>query len=435
MANNVLQSLNEGIDASNKLTDTSRKAEAYNALKQSYGDIAGDPERALELQSYGARQNAIPVEQQQRELNLKTSRDVAPLNQRKLVAQTGLEEENTADKADAAQATAIERSAQFIQAGIDRGEDPVAKFDQVTPLLRLPPEKVTAIRAAIQQNPGVVKDLLNTFAAKAKAGPPDPSNVREYQFWGKLTPEQQAQYLDVKRASNVGFGEVGGVRTATRVTPTGQITSTPLGTLAGEANAASTIAGAKQVGEAAGKITAEDLPQSQVSNVKAQQQADATKQSFDVADKAIEDATKDTGWLSAGPLSHLPDFANPNAATLRGDLNTIQSKVVLDTITEMKSLSKTGSTGFGQLSDREGQLISSRLGAVLQASTPKRLKQSLTDLQGQLKISRDRVLGAYEAEQKLRAPKAKAPAGPDTSGRVEGNNVILKWNAEKGELE
>lgn len=433
---NVLQALNQGIDASNKITDTSRKAAAYNALKSAYGDIAGAPEQALELQSYDTRANEAPVDLAQKQLKLRSDTAAAPLQQRKLAAQAGQEEEITSDKSDTRQAQAILRAAQFVQGGIDRGEDPLAKFDQISPLLKLSPEMTAAARASIEKNPAGVKDLIKAYAAKGASGPPDPSNVREYQFYSGLSPEQQANYLGVKRAANVGFGDVGGVRTATRVTPTGQITSTPLGTLAGETNAASKIAAAKQVGEASGKIAAEDLPQSQVGNVKAQQQAEATKQSFDVADKAIEDATNNTGWLSAGPLSHLPDFANPAAANLRGELNTVQSKVVLDTITEMKNLSKTGSTGFGQLSDREGQLISSRLGAVLQASTPARLKKALGDLQGQLKISRDRVLKAYQGEQAIKAPKSNKPGSSDTSGgRVEGGNVILKWNPAKGMVE
>lgn len=432
---NVLAALNQGIDVSNKITDTSRKAAAYNALKQTYGDIAGAPEQALELQSYGARENSIPVDLAQKQLKLKSDTAAAPLQQRKLAAQAGQEEEVTSDKADTRQAQAIYRAAQFISAGMDRGEDPVAKFDQIAPLLKLDPDKTAAVRASIEKNPAGVKDLIKAYAAKGASRPPDPSNVREYQFYTGLTPDQQANYLGVKRAANVGFGDVGGVRTATRVTPTGQITSTPLGTLAGETNAASKIAAAKQVGEASGKIAAEDLPESETGKVKAQQQAEATKQSFDVADTAIENATKDTGWLSAGPLSHLPDFANPAAANLRGQLNTVQSKVVLDTITEMKNLSKTGSTGFGQLSDREGALISSRLGSVLQASTPARLKKALGDLQGQLKISRDRVLKAYNAEQAVKAPKSKAAAAAPSGGRVEGDNIILKWNPATGTLE
>lgn len=433
---NVLQALNQGIDASNKITDTSRKAAAYNALKSAYGDIAGAPEQALELQSYDTRANEAPVDLAQKQLKLRSDTAAAPLQQRKLAAQAGQEEEITSDKADTRQAQAILRAAQFVQGGIDRGEDPLAKFDQISPLLKLSPEMTAAARASIEKNPAGVKDLIKAYAAKGASGPPDPSNVREYQFYSGLSPEQQANYLGVKRAANVGFGDVGGVRTATRVTPTGQITSTPLGTLAGETNAASKIAAAKQVGEATGKTEAQDLPMSATEVRRQQQSFEADTQSFDVADKAIDKALKDTGYGSAGLASHIP--GNPWAANLAADLDTVQSKVVLDTISELKGLSKTGSTGFGQLSDREGDLIKARLGSVKQATTPAQLRESLIDLRHQLEISRERLRNAHTADLTARAPQPKSnkPESSDTSGgRVEGDNVILNWNPAKGMVE
>lgn len=428
---NVLQSLNEGIDASNKLTDTSRKSAAYKALRSAYGDVAGAPEQALELQSYGAREAAIPVEQKQREFNLSNAQANAPLVQRQEAAKAGQEEEAAAKSTQSRQGQAIYNGAQFIQSTIDKGGDPVAAYDQIAPLLGLPPDKAAAVRDAIQKDPNVIKGFISAYGPKATAGAqrfqvvqaPDGTLHRVTATGAEAITDANGNTVKAYQAPQAAERIDQGNRRL------GQQFDLAQPGFKGD------VAAATATGKERGKIAAEDLPNSQVGNIKANQQIDAAKQSFDVANEAIENATKDTGWLSSGPLSHLPDFLNPAAANLRGELNTVQSKVVLDTITEMKNLSKTGSTGFGQLSDREGQLISSRLGAVLQASTPARLKKALGDLQGQLKISRDRVLKAYNDEQEVKGPKKAAAPSAAPAGRIEGDNVILKWNPATGTLE
>ena len=62
--------LQEGINAQQSVTDNARKTAAYNALINTYGPIAGDPDSALKLQEYGQRErtNPIAVEQGQADL-------------------------------------------------------------------------------------------------------------------------------------------------------------------------------------------------------------------------------------------------------------------------------------------------------------------------------------------------------------------------------
>lgn len=62
--------LQEGINAQQSVTDNARKTAAYNALVNTYGPIAGDPDSALKLQEYGQRErtNPIAVEQGQADL-------------------------------------------------------------------------------------------------------------------------------------------------------------------------------------------------------------------------------------------------------------------------------------------------------------------------------------------------------------------------------
>lgn len=429
MANEFLQGFAGMQAALQRGRESARKENAYQALRNTYGDIAGDPEAAQALQSIEQGAQAFPLQQQQREQTIAASQQTQSFNAAREAEQTRK-----------TQAGGILSGALYIQNARKRdpNADVGALFDRIVPTLGLSPEDAAAARQALVADPGAADDLVTAFRIRQGVEKGDPSAVEEYKYFSQLPPAEQANYLKVKRSGFNAIRDIGGVPTAIQVAPGATApTQTPLSTLPAEAAAANTLAGGKAAGTATGKVVGEkvasDLPLSNTEQVKAEQQAAATAQSFDVAEKAIDNALSDTGWLSAGPLSALPDFLNPSAATLRSDLVTVQSKVVLDTITEMKNLSKTGSTGFGQLSDREGQLISSRLGALLQATTPARLRKSLTDLQTQLAASRGRLERAYANDQKARGQGAPPPATPGS--RVEGQNVILKWNAEKGDFE
>ena len=68
-----------------------------------------------------------------------------------------------------------------------------------------------------------------------------------------------------------------------------------------------------------------------------------------------------------GPLGNLPSIAAPNSMLGFGkyperkewenNINKLLSQKVVDLIAEMKRVSKTGATGFGQLSEQEGALL------------------------------------------------------------------------------
>jgi len=65
-----------------------------------------------------------------------------------------------------------------------------------------------------------------------------------------------------------------------------------------------------------------------------------------------------------GPLGNLPTSATPelifdykNRKQWENEVQKLLSQKVVDLITTMKSASKTGATGFGQLNEKEGQLL------------------------------------------------------------------------------
>ena len=86
--------------------------------------------------------------------------------------------------------------------------------------------------------------------AQEKAGtvsdPELPSNVREWEYFNKLSPEDQAKYKEMKRQM-WQVGEIGGVPSLVGRAP--GMTTQPLSTLQGEMSGQAAIAGAKQTAQ------------------------------------------------------------------------------------------------------------------------------------------------------------------------------------------
>ncbi len=404
--------------------DIGRKSAAYGALHKVYGDVAGDPEAAQQLQATAQGAEAFPLIQQGRQQAIDLS-----------AAKMREDQATTDEKQRQTRSGAVVSSALFIKNALERdpNADVGALYDRVSPILGLDPQTNAQTRAALVADPKSAGDIVTAFRLKQAATQGgDPAAVKTFQYYQSLPDDAtRTEFLRTLRAN--ATPEIAGQTAAAQTDARN----------ASNLNYAQPIATGKATGAALGKaqgeVAAQDIPASQAGLTQAQLAYESTKQSFNVANDAIDKATAETDLFSAGPLSHLPDFLNPKAAELRGDLTALSSKVVLDTISEMKALSKTGATGLGQLSDREGQLIQSKLGAVLQASRPAILKQRLADLQAQLALSRKRVDDAYAAAQKRgQAPggdKTSAPAAGGQGSRTEGDNVILKWNPTKGDFE
>jgi hypothetical protein len=89
--------------------------------------------------------------------------------------------------------------------------------------------------------------------------------------------------------------------------------------------------------------------------------------------------TKVNNW-SAGAGGALAKVPLTQAKSLAVDLQHIKSMLGIDQLTEMKSQSKTGASGFGQLSDRELEVITSAVANLDQTQDPEQLKKSLGDI-------------------------------------------------------
>ncbi len=123
-----------------------------------------------------------------------------------------------------------------------------------------------------------------------------------------------------------------------------------------------------------------------------QERAFRVVQSVDEMLGKVNPWTTGTGSL----LSILPGTESRNFAA---ELNTLKSNIAFNELTQMRAASKTGGA-LGQVSDREGQLLSDALGALDAGQTPANVKAQLLKIKG--------------AIQRWQA--AKAAAGADVAG-------------------
>lgn len=204
--------LNAGADYANALTLAERKNAAYAALRKVYGDVAGDPEAALQMQTYGYNEKAAPLKlegldlsnqnqdlqnQGQVEANaFNKSADPLKLQQLSLgnegaqqqIDQSAqafpLEQEQKrasiastrANTASTQQGTDLKRAAQERQAGLamigalkataTSGGDVGAVFDRFAPVIAkmegVDPNHLGPLRAAILQDPANTLNSLET---------------------------------------------------------------------------------------------------------------------------------------------------------------------------------------------------------------------------------------------------------------------------------
>lgn len=116
-----------------------------------------------------------------------------------------------------------------------------------------------------------------------------------------------------------------------------------------------------------------------------------------------------TGVWGALHVNALPGTAARDA---RARLETLKNKLVVDTMTALKEASATGSTGFGQLTEREGARLESMIANLDSAQSEEALRKQLktiVDYAKQTKaMARQKYDSIYGGQQA--APSAAKPA-------------------------
>lgn len=115
-----------------------------------------------------------------------------------------------------------------------------------------------------------------------------------------------------------------------------------------------------------------------------------------------------------GRYSSLPDgmrkILDPQGMNAKADLDAVSSKILINTLTAMKSLSSNGSSGFGQLSDPEGQHIINSVASLKQAQTTAQMKERLVVVNKTVNTAMDNAVGVYEQTHDV-SPYQGLPVG------------------------
>jgi hypothetical protein len=140
---------------------------------------------------------------------------------------------------------------------------------------------------------------------------------------------------------------------------------------------------------------------------------------------AIEDTIKDISYWNTGLLGvdpEKPSMWNMSANEMAAKIQHIESIIGLKTIEKMKAQSRTGATGFGQLSVKELGLLTSNIANIkTNLNRPDALKKNLKEVADVLNIWKDRTLKAEEdtAPGSMARPESTIALPPDKAQRLQ----------------
>lgn len=188
-----------------------------------------------------------------------------------------------------------------------------------------------------------------------------PSSVLEWENYQKLSPEDQARYLEMKRNPNVFFGKVNEVPTIAKAPTAGMpAVQTPLSTTASEAAAAGQVKQAESAGGALG--TAQGNIQGGIQTKGAN--AVTTQGTLDVAEPLIDIATGSAAGAARDKVAAFFGSA-PDGAKAIAALKVLQANLM----TSMPRME-------GPQSDRDVQLYREAAGQIGDPTVPADIKKA-----------------------------------------------------------
>jgi hypothetical protein len=229
-------------------------------------------------------------------------------------------------------------------------------------------------------------------------GGESPSNVREWEYFNRLPPDQKQQYLTMKRAEK--YYDTGTQFVAPNaVNPAEAPRSIP-----------------KDVaGEEAQKVIGREGGERQMGQPKAQAAMAAADAKSDVVLRTIAEARQMVGPMTAGfagaPLSAIPGTA---ARDLSAKLDTLKANAGFAELQAMRDNSPTGGA-LGQVAVQELQMLQATITSIDQAQTPEQLSQALNAYERFIQESRVRRRQAYDAV--YGGQTQQSPGGAALQGR------------------
>jgi len=141
----------------------------------------------------------------------------------------------------------------------------------------------------------------------------------------------------------------------------------------------------------------------------------------------IDELKKDTNGYSTGWGSLLSVIPETDAGDWAAKRDTIVSRLTLETVSELKALSATGSTGFGALSEKEMKVLQDKLGSLDSSQSEPEIIKVLDSIQSDLKTSITRMNAAKQNEQNwMRERNGQAPLSNEPLSTVQQSNSLIK---------
>jgi hypothetical protein len=206
---------------------------------------------------------------------------------------------------------------------------------------------------------------------RGPAGAEQPSAVREWENYIKLSPEEREMYLTMKRAQqNIDLG--GRVVQPSMGVP-GQVAGEFEKTLPPEKTP-------QAIGEAeTAKRQAELAAEKKKMYPKARETKISLERQWDVVSGQIDKAIEKVSPFTAGVGSVASVIPATPQRDLRETLATIRANIGFDKLQDMRNNSPTGGA-LGQVSDTENKLLQAVQGSLDQGQSPAQLRENLVNI-------------------------------------------------------
>lgn len=259
-------------------------------------------------------------------------------------------------------------------------------------------------------NAGMMGEAWRQYSAGSNVAEA-PASIREWNAFSSMTPEQQQQYLIMKRAAP--FLDTG--PEFVRPDPlTGQVGPTAPTVL----KSGDIPTGFQQTapGEIAPMPGSEQDRERQAGKVKAESAINVLEEKNRIAIDAIDSAIDQANWATTGNVmgnSGWVPIAGQGALDLGKTLDTIKANIGFEELQTMRDNSPTGGA-LGQVTERELAFLQSTIANIEQSQSEDQLKANLKILRDFLASSKEQRKAAYQQQYGGgSAPSAPAAGGMD----------------------
>lgn len=266
-----------------------------------------------------------------------------------------------------------------------------------------------------QMQQQAIQNALQRQTLQQRMGGVTPSAVNEFQFWQGLQPEQQEQFLQLKRAPT--FLDVG----SGFVTPSGVQPTQPRPVVGKELPPAQRpeVKRAQAEEQARGKLVVEK--EKMLPKARASMRALHTKSRL-LKDK-VQEGLQLVGPFTTGAGSLLAALPGTDARRLKGVIRTIQANLGFSELQQMRSNSPTGGA-LGSISEREIGLLTSVQQALDQAQSASDVVDALNIINEYANRMEGESVTAFEEDFGMPfSGQRQTPQTPETPPLPEGFTI------------